>query len=87
MSCPTTSGPYRCKHNANHTGDCESEDLPYVVRIGPYLDGFRARAYLRGRLDSVSGLLLTDLGARLGLPRLERESDDVYRERLWSRAK
>lgn len=80
--CTTTSGGYRCKHSANHAGDCEADDATSFP-FGPYRDGLRGRAYLRGRLDVTTGDELDVVGSALGVRRLGGEGDGAYRERMW----
>lgn len=82
MTCETRSGRYKCKHAKDHSGDCEAEDAS-VFSFGPYRDGHRGRAYLRGCLDISSGALLDGLGGALKVGRLTVEDDVTYRERIW----
>lgn len=85
MRCTTTSGSYRCKHTAGHEGDCESDDASSFP-FGPYRDGLRGRAYLRGFIDVASGELLDRVGDAFLLSRSSGEDDASYRERVWRKA-
>jgi hypothetical protein len=84
--CTTASRPYRCNReldaNGRHQGDCETEDMARPT-LGPYTDGHRARAYLRGQLDALSGSELGAFGVRFLCPRKTDEDDATYRERIW----
>lgn len=86
-TCTTTSGPYRCSKevdaNGRHAGDCEVDEPPPRT-IGPYRDNYRARAYLRGMLDVLTGSALATIGIRLGIPPRTGEPDQTYRTRIWS---
>ncbi len=84
--CTTTSGTYRCPKeldaNGRHSGDCEADEVARPT-FGPYRDTYRARAYLRGMLDVLSGVGLATMGIRLRVPPRTGEDDCTYRERIW----
>lgn len=87
MKCQTRSGHYQCCHDLKpdgspHAGNCEADEIPPAT-LGPYTDAFRARAYLRGMLDVLSGGELATVGLRLGVTRREEEDDCTLRERVW----